>query len=430
MLKSSYCFLAMVSSIGFAAAQPISCTTAASNTLVPAEGLTERIGDIVYSCTGTPGLAQTVNLSVQLSAGITNRISSGTVVTGTVLTVDNGSGPQAVIVQPTLLTPATLFWREVPLTFSAPQGTLTIRIAGLRTNATAMRVVTASLGGSISIFPSTLAVAEPELSLYVGNTDYLVCAQCGSPVPADTSSFKSLLHDGTAFASTRITEGFASAFAPKSAPASLNADTGTRFLIQYSGYPAGSQLFVPNVVAGSDAVQPTAGGDLGVPASGGAYAPSSNGSLLLALVVGADSTGAEGTTGYAPGALGSGTVKFDATTELQLVNGAAYAVYEVVDSNPFTLETAQFPTFFGLTANTVQNTVTTAESVTYAPVSTVATASATSPIPRFLEETPPNDFGVLGDCAADYFPQLTVGVSSIQYTSAGQILLVRRSTLR
>ncbi len=45
----------------------------------------------------------------------------------------------------------------------------------------------------------------------------------------------------------------------------LNADTGTRIIVQYSGFPAGAQLFVPTVVAGSDATQPTAGGDLGCP---------------------------------------------------------------------------------------------------------------------------------------------------------------------
>ncbi len=139
----------ILGSIGIAAAQPTFCVTSAAPTLVRAEGLTERIGDIIYNCTGKPGIALPVNLSVQLNTSISNRISSGNIVTGTVLTVDSGSGPQAVTVQPELLTPAVLVWDSVPLTFPA-QGTLTIRIAGIRANATAIPVggqIEALLGG-------------------------------------------------------------------------------------------------------------------------------------------------------------------------------------------------------------------------------------------------------------------------------------------
>ncbi|MGA3187367.1 MAG: hypothetical protein ABSF22_09675 [Bryobacteraceae bacterium] len=411
-------FFTILGSIGLAAAQPTICSTKASHTLVHAEGLTERIGDIIYSCTGTPNLVLNVNLSVQLNTAVTNRISNGNAITGTILTVDNGSGPQAVVMQPLLLTSTTIIWDEVPLTFSA-QGTVIIQIAGIRANATGVPVgsqIDALLGGGLVISPSLLAVGTPELSLYTGFSENIICEQTGSPLPGNTSSFQSLILDGTSFSSTRITEGWAGAFDPKSAPASLNADTGTRFLIQYSGFPGAAQLFVPNVVAGSDAIQPTAGGDLGVPASGGAYAPSATGSLLLALVAGADSTGAGGTVLYTPGLVGSGTVKFDAMTQLQFVNGTAYAVYEVVDSNPFTLETAQFPTFLGLARNVVQTPVATSESVTLAPVSTVATVSTTAPIPRFIALTPPSDCGIIGDCGASYFPQLSVITSSLQYT--------------
>jgi uncharacterized protein (TIGR03437 family) len=411
-------FFLILGSIGIVAAQPTLCSTSAGPILVHAEGLAERVGDIIYSCTGVPNSTQAVNLSVELNVFITNRISSGNSITGTVLTVDNGSGPQVVMMQPLLLTPATLLWDEVPLVFS-PQGTLTIRIAGVRGNATAIPVggqIEALLGGSISISPSLLAVGTPETSLYVGYSDKLICEQYGSPLPGDTTSFQSLIHGGTVFTSTRVTEGWAGAFDPRSAPANLNADSGTRIIVRYSGFPQAAQLFVPSVVAGSDAIQATSGGDLGVAASGGAYAPSASGSLLLVLVPGADSTGAGGTPVYTPGAIGSGTVNFDSATQLQLVNGAAYAVYEVMDSNPFALETAQFPTFLGLARNVVTTAVETAETVTLAPVSTIASASATSPIPRFVAIMAPSDCGILGDCGASYFPQLTVQTTSLQYT--------------
>jgi len=420
------CLFLILVSIGVIAAQPNVCSTTAAPVILRAEGLTERIGDILYTCTGAPGAQLTVNLSVQLNTGITNRLSSGNTVTGPVLTVNSGSGPQAVTVQPILLTQNNLIWNGVPLQYSA-QGTLTIDIAGVRANATGLPVggqIVAQLSmssGSLLITQSSLVVGATELGLYASYSSQLICAQNGSPLPGSTG-FANLILDGTAFASTRITEGFAGAFTPRSAPANLNADTGTRFIARYSGFPQGARLFVPSVVAGSDAMQQTAGGDMGVPASGGAYAPSTNGSLLLALVAGADSTGAGGSPVFTPGAAGSGTVTFDAITELQLSSGAAYAVYEVVDSNAFTLETAQFPTFLGLAPNTVSSPVQTFETVSFAPASGVTAASTSAAIPRFVASTPPNDCGIIGDCGAVYFPQLTVNTASLQYSlSAGAL---------
>jgi uncharacterized protein (TIGR03437 family) len=398
-------------------AQPNICSTTAAPVIMRAEGLTERIGDILYTCTGAPGSSLTVNLAVQLNSEITNRLSSGNTVTGPALTVTNGSGPQTVTVQPVLYSPNNLIWNGVPLQYSA-QGTLTINISGIRANATGFPVgaqIVAQLSmsaGSLLITQSSLVVGAIELGLYAGNSGQLVCAQNGSPLPG-TIGFASLLLGGTAFASTRLTEGFAGAFAPRLIT-DLTAGTGTRFLVRYSGFPAGARLFVPKAVAGSDAVQPTAGGDMGVPASGGAYAPSASGSLLLELIVGADATGAGGGFAYAPGAVPSGTL--DAVGELQMSNGSGYAVYEVLDSNPFTLESAQFPTFLGLAPNTVSTAVETFESISFAPASTVRTASATDPIPRFVAATPPNDCGVVGDCGASYFSQLTVNSASLLYT--------------
>jgi uncharacterized protein (TIGR03437 family) len=415
------CFFVLLGSIGLAAAQPYACSTTSATTIVRVEGLTERVGDIVFNCTGTPSTTISVNLSVQLNTGVTNRISTGNIVTGTVLTIDNGSGPQAATVQPQLLSPSNLVWNGVPLTYSA-QGALVIRIADIRANASGVGVnqqiiATLSSSGSILITQSAVVVGVAETSLYAGFSADLICAQSGSPLPATNPvDFAGLILGGTAFTSTRVTEGFAGAFSPKSAAANLNADTGTRFVVRYTGFPQVAQLFVPNVVAGSDAIQPTAGGDFGLPASGGAYAPSANGSLLLVLVSGADSTGAGGSLVYTPGAIGSGTATFDAVTPLSIASGSAYAVYEVVDSNQFVVESAQFPTFLGLAPNAVQTAVQTGESVTYAPVSIVYMASTNAPIPRFLATLPQNDCGIIGDCGAAYYPQLNVNSGPLQFT--------------
>ena len=181
------CFFLILASIGLVAAQPYSCSTTSATTIVRVESFTERIGDIVLNCTGVPSSTISVNLSVQLNAGITNRISSGNTITGTILTVDNGSGPQAVTVQPLLSTPSSLAWNGVPLTFSA-QGALAIRIADIRVNANGAGLnqeIIATLGssGSILITQSQLVVGVAETSLYAGFSSNLICAQYGSPLP-------------------------------------------------------------------------------------------------------------------------------------------------------------------------------------------------------------------------------------------------------
>ena len=54
---------------------------------------------------------------------------------------------------------------------------------------------------------------------------------------------------------------FAGAFQNKD----TTTDSGTRVLVRYSNVPAGARIFVPDVIAGSSAVEPTSGGDLGLP---------------------------------------------------------------------------------------------------------------------------------------------------------------------
>ncbi len=405
---------------GVTFAQANVCAPSANPPIVRAEGLAERIGDLLYICTGKPNGTLTGNLTVGLNTNVTNRISSGNTLTGIVFTFDNGSGPQPVLVPPMLFNPSTVVYNGVSLTFS-PQGTLTLVIAGIRANAAEINpgqqiFASVSLNGAELLTPTTsFTVGTPERGLYIGFSTSLICEQSGSPLPA-TISFTSLIQTNTAFASTRVTEGFADAFGPRSAWAYFNADSGQRIIIQYSNFPQGARLFVPDVVAGSDAIQPTAGGDYGLSASGGAYAPSATGSLLLARVSGADVNGAGGTPVYFPGAIGSGTATFDTVSELTIAGGSAYAVYEVVDANASIQETAQFPTFLGLAPNGTGNPVQTSEAVFFAPVSTVGNASAVAPIPRFAAVQPLSDCSIIGDCDTDA-AQLAWDAIPLQYTA-------------
>lgn len=429
MFRRFFAFLPLgiVGTFPMAYGQSLTCTPTTTIPIIHQEGITERTGDIVFNCSGG-GPSQTLALDLYFfsNVNITNRLTSATsnVLTGVTLTADNGSGPVAVSAPPTLMSPGTVVFDGASFTLS-PGGSVTLQLTGLRGAANqltsgAMMQVTVGVNGSTQFLLPTVQflVAQPQPGLYVGYSGKLICAQTGSPAPQNVASFASFLAGGSAFTSTRLTEGCADSFGPKSDPQNLNADTGTRIVIQYSGFPAGAQLYVPTVVAGSDATQPTAGGDLGVPASGGQYTPGAVSSLLLALVPNTDANGAGGTPAYMPGAPGSGTVSFDGMSQLTLTNGSGIAVYEVVDANDSVRESAQFPTFLVL-APDYNNppAITTSENATLGPISTVETATATDPIPRFQQTTPSPDCSILGDCNAPYFPALSVLETSLSYTT-------------
>ncbi|HTS48677.1 MAG TPA: IPT/TIG domain-containing protein [Bryobacteraceae bacterium] len=414
-------FLFLVTS---AFAQNLTCNAAAQPPLVRKEGLAERTGDIALTCAGgTPGAKITGNLTLFLSVNITNRLGAGNTVTGIVFTADNGSGPQAINTPGILTAPSTLVYNNASFTLSS-NGSVNLRIANLRADANQTSAFSSPQIGvllSFSSMPpvafsgSQLTVATPQAGLYTGFSSKIVCSQGGSPLPENLGSFASFLAAGSAFNSTRVTEGFADAFQPQSGFQGLNADTGTRFIVNYSGFPIGARLFVPTVVAGSDAAQPTAGGDFGLPVSGGQYVAGGSGSLLLSRVQFADSHGVGGTPVYTPGPPAS-SVALDAMSEVYLPDGSGYVVYEVVDANPFVQESAQFPTFLGLDPFSGAS-VDTSEDVFFAPTSSVTTATAGDPIPRFEPYAPAADCTLVGDCGATYFPVLKVIEPSVQLSA-------------
>src|SRR5260370_2663190 len=88
-------FSFLLISIGIAQPQSptLTCTDAAVNPAIRAEGIAELLGDILITCTGgSPGTAMRLNLAVFLNIGVTNRVS----VAGSndvSLTVASGSGP-------------------------------------------------------------------------------------------------------------------------------------------------------------------------------------------------------------------------------------------------------------------------------------------------------------------------------------------------
>jgi len=245
---------------------PLICSVSGTPLAVRAEGLAERLGDVVLGCSGgAPGLVVTGNLTVQLNVPFTNRLSAGTP-GDIILTVDTGSGHVPVtLLAEQLQTPQVVSLNGFSFTIP-PSGNLTVRISNLRgsvVNAPPGQVVIATLAlnnlSTMTLINNSVVVGVPQRGLLTNSSSTTI--RCfGSPVPG-TVTMTNLFLSGTHFESTRLTEGFASAFQARAS----QDDAGTRFIIRYTNIPAGIMLFVPDFIAGSDALQPTAGGDLGTP---------------------------------------------------------------------------------------------------------------------------------------------------------------------
>ncbi|HLZ10219.1 MAG TPA: hypothetical protein VKT80_16635, partial [Chloroflexota bacterium] len=336
----------------------------------------------------------TGNLSVFLPVSVTNRVDSNGFTSQAVVSIDTGSGltPSGI---PGSVSGRILTFNNVQITAPA-SGNYQVQVSNILAGVNqlaASQPVAVDLAAPFPINNTHVTVGTTTPALYATLAGAGIACS-GSPLPS-TFSMTSLFAAGTVLASTRLTEGFASAFAVRSA----GQDSGTRFVVNYTGFPGNVQVYIPDFVAGSDATKPTNGGDLGGSQAVGQYLPGS-GTLLLARVIGADVNGVGGLPLPAP--TGASAVTLDSVTQVSLSGGAGSVVYEVIDSNPAVVESAQFPTFVGLTG--AATTAVAQENISIGPVSTVTSASATDPIPRFAATAPSSDCSIVGDCQASYFP--------------------------
>ena len=98
---------------------------------VRAEGLTERMGDIVVQCSGSsPGAVLSGNLTIFLPVSITNRVDSNNLTQDAVLFVDYGSGfvPSGIA---GLVTGGSIAFNGISFTVP-PSGNLNIKISNIR----------------------------------------------------------------------------------------------------------------------------------------------------------------------------------------------------------------------------------------------------------------------------------------------------------
>lgn len=363
----------------------VTCTASAAAAPVRAAGVAERLPDILLSCVPEsplpPGPRDDLNLSISvtLNASVTNTISPGSagdisdavlVVNGNDCATPSATGstyascdaPLATVQDPQfgrLAGVTSLSWTNVSLPFPGdlPQGGSTLKIRGIRANASQVRLGGGSSSGApvaaavelrspsgVALRNASLRLANPltGIRLAVAETD--PAAACGG--------------DSRGTATVVVQEGFASAFRAGS-EAALPADP-TRLMLDIRDVPDGVGLRIPSFVA---CHQPGFDGSAGV----------SRDSLALALVDGHDTAGAGGSAE----ASGTGT-----DMPVALADGVGRAVYEVVADDPGQVEDCHIPVLFETSDQRV-GSARAMFAASFAPRSAVPRAAASAPSPRF-----------------------------------------------
>ncbi len=396
----------------------VDCTnTVSTPTQVASTGLAELLGTITITCTGgTAGNTVFANLYVTLNTNITNTLDSNGNPTGITIGVQ---GPTTVTEDTTILSSPTSL--EIPnLTYSVPTPNtlpVTITINGIRASAASVQngqagtVINATLIGLGMILPTY------QLPLGIGNPPLAASSQnngipCSEPALPSSTDFDSFVNGGVASSSVRVTETTPAAFVP----AATGATNGTRILVRLSGYGSNVQLWVPNALVGNSGSVPTSAGAFASSIAGGTYTHNAN-QLLLSLVTGADQNGVGGTlVTTTPG----GGASFTGLTQISVSNGSAYAVYEVLDDSPYVQESVQVPVFIVTSNTNCSLPLTPVLSVVEAPVSTVSVATATDPVPRYINYALAPDCQQTGDCNQGYFPVLSLDTTPITLTGSAQ----------
>jgi hypothetical protein len=168
------------------------------------------------------------------------------------------------------------------------------------------------------------------------------------------------------------------------------ADYGTRLRAVFNNVPSGMRLFVSTVNVNNTASPVTAPAVVGGTALSPTYAQMVQSETI--------SDGNAGTSGFFPAVSATDNGPNNGNVpiaEINVVNGSASAVWEIVNANPNTNDTVKFAVYTTYTANVAQNSPppgTATVNLSYAPApptftaSAGAAASSTLTIPRFIAD--------------------------------------------
>jgi hypothetical protein len=348
----------------------------------------------------------------------------------------------------------SIVWLGVPIDPPGTNATRIIRITNVRANANQLGVSSTLIPTQIVMFISvtgttsvpinnpqqTVAFIQPGLSFSIRQavSSYLQCVSFNRDAATDTSK---ALNNGMGTI-VRFAEGFASSFKRRNvaaftdannSPVPINqnepgaiyntesgfynstpavvtgssanglsaaglADHGTRLMARFANVPAGVSLYASlyPVVSCSDC------GPSSRPAIT-AVRNATSATLTQARLVSTDANGA----GAFSGVVATNNSSFDggaATAPISLNNGAGTAVWEVMNADPLIGQTYEFGIGVSYVANTSNNlpglgSATVAGS--FAPLSTVTTASASAPIPRFADTSTARTIFTISACTTN-----------------------------
>lgn len=394
--------------IGIALAGPapvaaqVQCILTGNPLQLRTEGLAEPLGETVVRCSGGAPFAPW-NGSVQAftSTQLANRTAGEFLEEVTLWQSSAGVWQPRTDLRARHVGPNSFVFENVAAAFDAG-GQLAWRLTGVRAESAPQVQIFLSLQGNPQLLvPTPSVIAGRGLGVSLGAASQAAPA-IPAPAPPEGIDFAGLMASGAPFVTTRFTEAAPDVFRPRS----TLFETGSRILIRFGNVPAGSLVFAPAAIAGSNALQPTGAGNLGVAAAGGQWAAQGAGSLLLSLVTGARPDGSGGALAFQPK---PGLNVLTQALPLDSHAGQPYAVYEVLDAAPAALESAQFPAWIFAPGGCCGSGVNVVDShVSLGPVSSVRGLSDAAPLPRFGENAAAADCAWLDDCTAAYFPRLLV----------------------
>lgn len=409
----------IISTIGFLAVlgvlTPAQAIIQCQLTGVPVQmrgyGLAEQAGDIVLRCAGgTPFAPIEGTLQVAVSSILANQ-ADGVFLNEVMLALDvAGAWHPIPGVRARRLGANSLALEEIHVAFD-PAGTVGLRVSGIRVESgTDVMALVSAFGNPQLPVPFATVIVGRSTGLGLGAASTATIPRAAPRLPDDID-FEGLLAAGIPFVTTRITETSPAVLRPKG----TQHESATRVVVTFAGVPKEGRVLVPRGVAGSNAIQATSAGNLGTPAAPGLHLPQPSPSLMLGLVTGADSNGLGGVPAFdlIPGMNLLGPVGISDERD-----GLHYAVYEVLDANNATLETAQFPAWIVMPTDWREGGQVIRSSVSLGPVSEVRGVSESAPVPRFAANMAINDCPLLNDCAAPYFPHLRVTpISPTEFTA-------------
>jgi hypothetical protein len=440
MFHHRFSLTLLAASTAFAQVGPLYChRIPGPPELIRAEGVAERVSDIVITCTGgQAGVTSTGTISLYLgdlyapplynlnpnptTATITGRLSPASNYSEAVLLVGDLATGTAVggnVFQGVQPGTNVVVFNNVGLTAPEFDQYLTLRIVNLKVDASDFSGTNVQVLVTYTGFPSVYGSGSPApVAIKAPGVLFALQAAAGAPAPSlslpstpggaithrlqftegFTESFRKR-NTGTSVATPAVladqavpgtdyhTEsGFYDSLLPSTN--SLNqaglASQGTRLVTRFSNVPAGVDLYVTTRA---------------LPGTGAASA----------FLVAADSTGA----GVHAAVAQTGTANAGATTvgiaPVTISNGSGTATWEILDADPAALESYTF----GLMVDGPGATGSATVMGGLGPISTVAFADATSPVPRFADTA-----ARAAECAASPCLTASPAAISISYQTA------------